>query len=386
MIRILIVDDQNVVRQGLEAMLGSKPKLEVVGTAKNGSEALEQVRILRPDLVLIDIEMPKVNGITATEKICQLFPETKVLVLSSYEDEQYAAQAFIAGARGYLFKSTLSDDLEQAIWSVYRGYSQLEPKLLTVNCSQNILNSAQSSKNKLPLKISESTLKSKPIFERPLSETKKLLVTRQKTSEVNALKTEKETKKPLVSEKAYGYGQKLQFTKQLSKNSVAWIVGLIIAASAIAGIIVSYNILQLSSAQKNSSQPSPIVPPLKKVTALGRLEPEAEVIHVAAPLALDEDRLEQLLVKEGDRVSAGQIIAVLDSKKSLQNNVSQAKQLVKKAQTQLAKVKAGAKIGEIMAQKAVIARIKVEKTTEVETQKAVVARLKAQLANSEIEY
>jgi DNA-binding NarL/FixJ family response regulator len=80
--------------------------------------------------VLIDIEMPRMSGITATRKICQQFPTTKVLVLSSHENREYVAEALRAGAEGYLLKNTLAEDLEQAIWSVYRGQSQIESKLL----------------------------------------------------------------------------------------------------------------------------------------------------------------------------------------------------------------------------------------------------------------
>lgn len=130
MIRILLVDDQNIVRQGLQALLKPRPRLEVVGTAEDGNSAIEQVKILRPDVVLIDLEMPGMSGITATQKICQQFTSTKVLILSSHENQEYVAEALQAGAGGYLLKSTLADDLEQAIWSIHRGHSQLESKLL----------------------------------------------------------------------------------------------------------------------------------------------------------------------------------------------------------------------------------------------------------------
>jgi DNA-binding NarL/FixJ family response regulator/multidrug resistance efflux pump len=129
MIRILLVDDQNIVRQGLQSLLKPSLKLEVVGTASDGKSAIEQVAALRPDIVLIDIEMPEMSGITATCKICQQFSKTKVLVLSSHENQEYVAQALQAGAKGYLLKNTLAEDLEQAILSVYRGHSQIESSM-----------------------------------------------------------------------------------------------------------------------------------------------------------------------------------------------------------------------------------------------------------------
>ena len=130
MIRILVVDDQNIVRQGIQALLAPKLDIEVVGTAQDGYQALEQIQNLQPDVVLIDIEMPRMDGLAATHQISQKFPQVKVLVLSSHEKEEYATKVLKAGAKGYLFKNALSQDLEQAIHLVNKGYSQIEPKLL----------------------------------------------------------------------------------------------------------------------------------------------------------------------------------------------------------------------------------------------------------------
>jgi HlyD family secretion protein len=130
MIRILLVDDQNIVRQGIQALLEPKTEFEVVGTAEDGKSAIEQVKSLKPDVVLIDVEMPGMSGITATQKICQQFPQTKILVLSSHESHEYVTQALQAGAEGYLLKTTLAEDLEQAILSVCKGHLQIESRLL----------------------------------------------------------------------------------------------------------------------------------------------------------------------------------------------------------------------------------------------------------------
>ncbi|MGL6342284.1 MAG: response regulator, partial [Waterburya sp.] len=105
MIRILLVDDQNIVRQGIQALLEPRPKLKIVGTAQDGNSAIEQVDTLMPDIVLMDLEMPGISGITAIQKICQQFPKTKVLVLSSHENQEYVIQALQAGASGYLLKN-----------------------------------------------------------------------------------------------------------------------------------------------------------------------------------------------------------------------------------------------------------------------------------------
>lgn len=189
----------------------------------------------------------------------------------------------------------------------------------------------------------------------------------------------------------------------LPKKSTRWIIGSVAMGIAFTGAIALYSISHLQSAKETTSE-SARVPQLKKVTALGRLEPEAEVVPVAAPIALDGDRVAQLFVKEGDRVKAGQVIAILDSRDRLQDEVAQARERVKMAQAKLAQVKAGAKTGEIQAQQAAIARLEAEQSTEIEAQKATIARIEAerhteieaqkaaieqikvQLANAEVEY
>lgn len=157
------------------------------------------------------------------------------------------------------------------------------------------------------------------------------------------------------------------------------LIALVIGATTITGGIVVYNISQFGTIGKTSSneivQAAPIV---QKVTALGRLEPEAEVISLSAPLALDGDRIAQILVKEGDRVKGGQIIAILDSRDRLQTALLQAKQQVKMAQAKLAQVKAGAKTGEIKAQQATIERLQAQSQGDKKEQEQAIARLEAQ--------
>lgn len=172
----------------------------------------------------------------------------------------------------------------------------------------------------------------------------------------------------------------------LSKKSTRWIIGSIATGIAFTGVIILYSVSILKPAtEKTSSSSVTTTPTVTKVTALGRLEPEGEIVEIAAPLDLDGDRVAELLVKEGDRVATGQIIAILDSRDPLQDQVAHAKQQVKLAQAQLAQVKAGAQTGKIMAQQAVVARIEAEKTTEIEAQEAIIARLEAQLQNAETE-
>lgn len=130
MIRILIVDDQNLIRQGIQAILESHPTLTVVGTADNGQSAIEQAKTLKPDIILMDVEMADMNGIDATRQITQQSPKTKIIILSSHNSKKYVAQALKAGAEGYLLKNTLAEKLEKSIFLVYQGQIQIEPGLL----------------------------------------------------------------------------------------------------------------------------------------------------------------------------------------------------------------------------------------------------------------
>lgn len=129
-IRLLLVDDQTIIRQGLRSLLEAKPDLEVVGEAENGKQAITQVEALQPDVVLMDVRMPVMDGVAATHQICQQFGQTKVLVLTTFDDDEYVSQAMRVGARGYLLKDTHSDDLAAAIRAVYKGYTQMGPGLL----------------------------------------------------------------------------------------------------------------------------------------------------------------------------------------------------------------------------------------------------------------
>ncbi|OKH22548.1 hypothetical protein NIES593_12180 [Hydrococcus rivularis NIES-593] len=130
MIRILVVDDQKTVHQALKGYLDTEPDLEIIGFATNGHEAVAQVEKLNPDLVLMDIEMPGTNGLEATRIISERFLSSKVLMLTSYDDEQYLNCALQMGAKGYLLKTTPARELAMAIRYAYKGYFQLSPDLI----------------------------------------------------------------------------------------------------------------------------------------------------------------------------------------------------------------------------------------------------------------
>lgn len=129
MIRLLLVDDQSLIRQGLRALLELEPDVEVVGEAENGQSAIALVETLQPDVVLLDIRMPVMDGVAVTREINQRFTDTKVIVLTTFDNDEYVAQALRYGAKGYLLKDTPSEELAAAIRAVDKGYTQLGPGL-----------------------------------------------------------------------------------------------------------------------------------------------------------------------------------------------------------------------------------------------------------------
>lgn len=125
--RILIVDDHEVVRLGLKALLERHPQFEVIGEAGNAKEAIEQVTRLHPDVVLMDIRLPGTSGIEACETIVENHPETKVIILTSYAEDEMLFSAIRAGASGYVLKQIAAEELVRAIESVGRGEALLDP-------------------------------------------------------------------------------------------------------------------------------------------------------------------------------------------------------------------------------------------------------------------
>ena len=124
MIRILLVDDQALLCEVLKTWLEVEEDFEVAGVAHNGEEAILQVEKLRPDIILMDIDMPKMNGLEATELISERFPQVKVIFLSAHDDDMYLGKSLRAGAKGYLLKNTTAEELAEKIRSVYFDTSQ----------------------------------------------------------------------------------------------------------------------------------------------------------------------------------------------------------------------------------------------------------------------
>jgi DNA-binding NarL/FixJ family response regulator len=129
MIKLLLVDDQTLFLQGLADLLSAEPDFEIVGLAQDGAAAIALVQSLQPDVVLMDVRMPNCDGIIATREIHQRYPWIRILVLTTFENDEYVYESLQAWALGYLLKRTPAEQIAAAIRSVHQGYSQLGPTI-----------------------------------------------------------------------------------------------------------------------------------------------------------------------------------------------------------------------------------------------------------------
>ena len=129
MTTVLLVDDQDLIRTGFTMILDAEDDIDVVGEARDGAEALQQVATLLPDVVLMDVQMPGVDGIEATRSIVEAHPDTRVVILTTFDDDQYLFDALNAGASGFLLKNCPADDLVNAIRLAAGGHSLLAPEV-----------------------------------------------------------------------------------------------------------------------------------------------------------------------------------------------------------------------------------------------------------------
>ncbi|MBX6340839.1 MAG: response regulator transcription factor [Thermomicrobiaceae bacterium] len=128
-VRVVVADDHDLFREGLRQLLETVPTVEIVGEAADGQEAIKLVSELRPDVVLMDINMPRLDGIRATEYIVKHFPSTNIIVLTMFQDDEYAIHAIRAGAKSYLLKNSRSDEVVRAIHVAANGGSTIDAEL-----------------------------------------------------------------------------------------------------------------------------------------------------------------------------------------------------------------------------------------------------------------
>jgi DNA-binding NarL/FixJ family response regulator len=128
-IRVLIADDQQLVREGLRVLLDLIPDICVVGEASNGTEAVERARRLKPDVILMDVQMPELDGVAATRQIQEICPQVRVIILTTFDDDEYVFEGLRAGAAGYLLKDVPSEQLAEAIRAAARGEAFIQPSV-----------------------------------------------------------------------------------------------------------------------------------------------------------------------------------------------------------------------------------------------------------------
>ncbi|HMD87816.1 MAG TPA: response regulator transcription factor [Anaerolineaceae bacterium] len=168
MIRILLVDDQTLVRQGIRLLLEIEPDIQVVGQAANGREAVQQAQVLHPDVILMDIRMPEMDGVAATREITARFPEIGVIILTTFEDDEIVFDGLKAGARGYLLKDISSEEMADAVRQVAAGGALIQPSITRKVLSEfSRLASANSS---LPSSKTEKTSSQHAILPEQLTE------------------------------------------------------------------------------------------------------------------------------------------------------------------------------------------------------------------------
>jgi HlyD family secretion protein len=383
MIRVLVVDDQKMIRENLKALLESEFDLQVVGTAEDGYGAITQVKDLQPDIVLIDVEMPGLDGIRAAEIISHCFTGTRVLVISGCDNPRYVFASLAAGAKGYILKNTTAQELGIAIRCVHSGYTQIGPGLfekIIPELSQPGLSAVDRfTDGSTALMVAE-----KPALELGVSVQNSNGSTLDKNG--STPHTTAEIVHPVPT---LGEFPKLPVETPAPRKK--WPVLVIAAIGLAAGTAYLYTVVRPHFAAHNptsvstnaTDQPSTVT---RNVSALGRLEPAGEIIRLSAPNSLEGSRVDRLLVKEGDPIRAGQVLAILDTQASRFATFKKAQSDVKLAQARLAKVLQGAKQGDINAQRATIQRTIAELNGGIATQQAGIARIEAELSNAEVEY
>ncbi len=131
MIRVLIADDQELIRESLKIVLSAYPDIEVVGAVSDGTEVLEALPTSKPDVILMDIRMPRMDGVICTKAVKEQYPNTKIIILTTFDDDDFVFSALKYGASGYLLKGVGMDELYQAILTVYRGGGMINPNIAT---------------------------------------------------------------------------------------------------------------------------------------------------------------------------------------------------------------------------------------------------------------
>ncbi|MEM8829329.1 MAG: response regulator [Cyanobacteria bacterium P01_G01_bin.19] len=278
-ISVLIVDDQKMIREGLKALVKPEEDIEIIGVAENGEHAVKQVEALKPDVVLMDMEMPGMNGMEATRLICQRFPEVKILVLSTFDTQEYVSRSLSAGAMGYLLKGTPAKELTDAIRSVHRGYAQIGPGIY-----RNLTLPQLADTEKLPM-MASSAAQTQEEARAAASYPKGELVTTRSGAEVDALVKRNPAS---ITTRKFEQTVILRRSPKWSRITMGAIMGVTLFT-----VIWSY-----------FAKIEQVVP------AQGKIQPSGKVQEIQVPT---NGVVEEVRVEEGDRVEKGDVLLLLDS-------------------------------------------------------------------------
>jgi hemolysin D len=320
MIRILLVDDQKSIRERLKSLLETESDFEIVGMVDNGYDAIEQVKLLLPDVVLMDMEMPEIDGILATKIISHSSLKTRVLVLSSYDSDEYVAKSIQSGANGYLLKGAPPQEIRDAIRFVNRGYMQIAPGLF---------------EKFMPypgVKIAPDSPQNKPFKSNPNPTD---FVSKLNLTGLNPFRTT--PTKSALSSPDFDQPSELivDVTAQFSRKSIGWYqaIGLLIAGLGLTGGV--YFLRQgldrtvTNTSQENRSGASN--PEFHDLPFTGKIEPLQPIeITATAPGTISNIQL-----KIGQSVNAGDRLVTIqntDAERVNQEKIRQQQQLAAQQQ------------------------------------------------------
>ena len=341
MIRILIADDANLIRQALNIYFKLEPNLEIVGTAENGKTALKLIEELNPDVVLMDMEMPEMDGLTATQIISERFPETKVLMISSHNTQYYIDKALEVGANGYFIKSTPAEELSEAIKLIYEKdvriiptFSEEKPYLILPDSSPRTNNTESIPEPVLqkteiatkereneqtiePEKSISTNIDSNNASNNPSSFTTKTSpINQDRLPQIKVTDVPQSRISSLALDTLYKF---LPSLKHFDNSPKTWGI---ICLSVFGVAIFLASVLRYRMT----------------VTAQAQISPSGEIVVVQAPL---EGTIKKIKVTENQTVEAGETLAVIsnhqlhDRKKQLDESIETVQQHIIKLDNQI---------------------------------------------------
>ncbi|MFM2311322.1 MAG: hypothetical protein RLZZ04_598 [Cyanobacteriota bacterium] len=258
MIRVLLVDDQKMVRETLKVSLEMETDIEIVGTANNGIAAIEQVEILQPDIVIMNMEMPGLDGASATKQITSRFVHTKVLIHTSFDNDEYISKSLAMGAKGYLLKTVDTQDLAGVIRNINKGYTQIAPGLLDkllISTDAGVVISKLESSVAAYQSNNGTTISTALPAQKSITNLK--LVCRQQQEEISKLRQSLDSNQeefPIIKRHLSNH------KKQLWLISLVWLISLPLLGLFLAKLNQETNQLQAEAADLKSNLESTVLP------------------------------------------------------------------------------------------------------------------------------